>query len=226
MRYRDFSLLWVILITSGIGSWLRILGTAQWLLDATESAWLVGVIGLVQLVVQTPALLFGGTFADQLDRKWIMTLSHSVTALVLVGLAALHVADLLTPGWVFAGIAFTAMSHVFASPARSALVPVVVPQHLLLPAASIDTASMNAGAIIGPLVFAAVATTFGLDAVLALGGGLFVLAAVSVWRGKQAWGAGAIVAGLMLFSPSLWLYATHAEVFSLNNSLNIPIKLQ
>ncbi|MEM7079734.1 MAG: MFS transporter [Pseudomonadota bacterium] len=177
-RYRDFTLLWVILITSGIGSWLRILGTAQWLLDHTNSAWLVGVIGLVQLVVQTPALLFGGTLADKVDRKRLMLFSHSITAGVLFLLALLHVTDQLTPAWVYAGIALTAMSHVFASPARSALIPVVMPERLLLPATSIDTASLNTGAILGPLIFAAVATSVGLDAVLFLGGALFVLAAL------------------------------------------------
>ena len=77
--YRDYTLLWVILMASSIGSWLRILGTAQWLLGDTNSAWLVGVIGFVQLVVQTPALLWGGALADRLDRKQLMVLSHALT---------------------------------------------------------------------------------------------------------------------------------------------------
>lgn len=177
-RHRDYSLLWVILIASGIGSWLRILGSAQWLLDHTNSAWLVGAIGLVQLVVQTPALLWGGTLADRIDRKKLMAASHLTSFGVLAALAALELTDQLTPAWVYLGIALTAMSQVVASPARSALIPIIMPERLLLPAASIDTASMNAGAIIGPLVFAGVAATVGLDAVFLLGGILFLLAAL------------------------------------------------
>lgn len=177
-RYRDYSLLWVVMMASGMGAWLRILGTAQWLLEDTQSAWLVGAIGFVQLVVQTPALLWGGTLADRLDRKRLMVLSHSLTALTLLTLGVLLVLDELTPLWAYVGIALTAMSHVFASPARSALIPVIVPERQLLAAASMDTASQNVAAIAGPLLFAVVAATAGLHLVLLLGGVLFLVAAL------------------------------------------------
>ena len=49
--YADYRVLWVILIMGSILSWMRILGTAQWLLDATGSAYLVGLIGVVNTVV-------------------------------------------------------------------------------------------------------------------------------------------------------------------------------
>ena len=177
--YRDYSLLWVVLMASGMGSWLRILGTAQWLLDHTQSAWLVGAIGFVQLLVQTPALLWGGTLADRINRKWLMVLSHTVTAMTLLVLGTLVVFEQLTASGAYAGIAMTAMSHVFASPARAALIPVVIPERLLLPAASIDTASQNTAAILGPLLFAVVAANWGIDAVLLLGGSLFLVAAAA-----------------------------------------------
>ena len=177
--YRDYTLLWVILMASSIGSWLRILGTAQWLLEDTNSAWLVGVIGFVQLVVQTPALLWGGALADRLDRKQLMVLSHALTSISLLGLGWLLFVEQLTTTWVYLGIAVTAMSHVFASPSRAALIPVVLPERLLLPAASMDTASQNTAAVIGPLIFAAVAATAGLDVVLILGGVLFFVASMT-----------------------------------------------
>jgi hypothetical protein len=63
---------------------------------------------------------------------------------------------------VYVGIALTAASHMLASPARSALVAIVVPERHLLLAASTDTASQNAAAIAGPLLFAAVAVGAGL----------------------------------------------------------------
>ncbi len=177
-RYRDYSLLWVVMMAGSIGSWLRILGTAQWLLDHTGSAWQVGAIGFVQLIVQFPSLLWGGTLADRIDRKKLLQLSNTVTALALMALGGLFYMGELTPLWVYAGVALTAMSAVVASPARSALVPVVVPRRLLLPAASIETASQNIAAIVGPLVFAAIAATAGLGAVLAAAGSLFLCAAL------------------------------------------------
>ncbi|MCB1683121.1 MAG: hypothetical protein KDI31_01490, partial [Pseudomonadales bacterium] len=74
--YRDYRFLWAAMITATMVVWVRILSTAQWLLDETGSAVLVGFIGVVQLVVQIPALLWGGALADRIDRKRLMTLAN------------------------------------------------------------------------------------------------------------------------------------------------------
>ena len=176
--YRDYRLLWFGLITSAMVLWMRILGTAQWLLDETGSAALVGFIGVVQLVVQIPALLWGGTLADRIDRKQVIALANAVTAVALLSLGLLNWQELLTPWMVYIGIALTAASQMLASPARSALVPVVIPVRHLMLAASTDTASQNAAAIAGPLLFAAVAITAGLSAVFVLAGLISLLSSI------------------------------------------------
>jgi predicted MFS family arabinose efflux permease len=161
-RFRDYRLLWGAGFAASMVVWLRILVTAQWLLDVTGSAVLVGFIGVVQLVVQIPALLWGGTLADRLDRKRVMAIANAVTLTTMLALGLLDLAGELTPVLVYLGIALTAASQMFASPARSALVPAVVPERALMLAVSTDTASQNVAAIVGPLVFAAVALLFGL----------------------------------------------------------------
>lgn len=176
--YRDYRLLWGTLVTGSIVVWLRILGTAQWLLDETGSAVLVGLIGVVQLVVQVPALLWGGTLADRVDRKRLIAAAQAVTAVVLLLLGFLNAQKLLTPPMVYLGIAFTAMSQMLSSPARSALVPIIIPGPHLLLATSTDTASQNAAAIAGPLLFAAVAVSAGLSATFLLGGTIALVASL------------------------------------------------
>ena len=67
-------------MSASVVVWLRILSTAQWLYDETGSAALAGVIGVVQLLVQIPALLWGGAPADRVDRKRLMMLANSPSA--------------------------------------------------------------------------------------------------------------------------------------------------
>jgi len=160
------------MVTGAIVLWLRILGTSLWLLEETGSAALVGLIGVVQLVVQIPALLWGGALADRIDRKRLMMLANLVTSIALICLGLLNWQGLLQPSAVYVGIALIAASQMLASPARSALVPIVVPERHLLVAASTDTASSNAAAIAGPLLFAVVATTAGLSVVFLLAGAI------------------------------------------------------
>ncbi len=173
--HRDYRLLWAIMMTASVVVWLRILATAQWLLDETGSAVLVGLIGVVQLVVQIPALLWGGTLADRIDRKILIALANATTTVTLLTLGVLNLNDALTPAMVYLGIALTAASQMLANPARSALVPIAVPRAQLMLAASTDTASQNAAAILGPLLFAAVAVTYGLTAAFFVGGAVSLL---------------------------------------------------
>ena len=132
---------------------MRILGTAQWLLDETGSAYWVGLIGVVQLIVQIPTTLWAGTLADRWDRKRLMTFSYRVTGITLVALGVLNGYELLTPAMVYLGIAVLAGTQMLSGPARSALLPIIVPDKDLMLAVSTDTASSNSAAIIGPLLF-------------------------------------------------------------------------
>ncbi len=157
---------------------MRILSTAQWLLDETGSAAMVGLIGVVQLVVQIPALLWGGTLADRIDRKRLMVLANGVTTTVLLTLAFLNWQGQLTPIMVYVGIALTAMSQMLSSPARSALIPIIIRKEHLLVAASTDTASANAASVIGPLLFAAFTINFGLTITLFIAGCVSLLTSV------------------------------------------------
>jgi len=171
-RYRDYRLLWAAMVTVAVVFWMRVLGTAQWLLDETGSAALVGLIGVVQLIVQIPALLWGGTLADRIDRKRLMAMANVATSLTLLTLGILNWQNLLSPLMVYIGIAITAASQMLANPARAAMVPIVVPERHLMIAVSTDTASANAAAIAGPLIFAAVTVSAGLSATFLLAGTL------------------------------------------------------
>jgi len=146
---------------------MRILAAAQWLLDTTGSAAQLGLIGAVQLVVQIPALLYGGTLADHLDRKRLMAVANGTTALVFAALALLAGSGALSSWQVFLAIAITAATHVVSTPARAALVPAVVPERHVMLAVTTDTATQNVGSVVGPLLFAIVAEVFGLGAAFA-----------------------------------------------------------
>lgn len=170
--YPDYRLLWALMMLGSIVGWMRILGTAQWLLDETGSAVMVGMIGVIQLFVQIPATLWAGTLADRVDRKKLMAFAYGSTSLSLLILGVLNAQALLTPVMVYLGIAVSAGTSVLASPARSALIPIVIPKRELMLAASTDTASSNAAAIIGPLIFAWVAVSADLTSVFLIAGTL------------------------------------------------------
>ena len=59
---------------------------------------MVGLIGVVQLIVQVPVTLWAGTLADRVDRKRLMTLAHAATSIALLTLGFLNWQDMLNGG--------------------------------------------------------------------------------------------------------------------------------
>ena len=168
--YKDYRLLWLLTMLGSIAVWMRLLGSAQWLLEETGSAAMVGAIGVVQLVIQIPTTLWAGTLADRFDRKKLLIFSYGLMTLTLISLALLSESGWLTPALIYLAVGISAATSVLVGPTRTALIPVIFPEKELMLATSTDTATHNVAAIVGPLIFAYVATAFDLTAVFTVAG--------------------------------------------------------
>jgi predicted MFS family arabinose efflux permease len=164
LAYPQYRLLWLGTIAAIVTSELRLVVTGVWLYEETGSAAQLGLLGLIQLVVQIPALLFGGTLADRLDRRLLTSWTQFVTFLFVAGMAMLAVTDILLPWHVYLATAALSVSSVFGNPARAALVSATVPPEQMVDAVTTNFASQQVATVVAPLGFAVVAETVGLDA--------------------------------------------------------------
>src|SRR5918994_1879483 len=89
LAYPQYRLLWLGTIAAIVTSELRLVVTGVWLYEETGSAAQLGLLGLIQLVVQIPALLFGGTLADRLDRRKLVASTQAVGFVFVAGIAVL-----------------------------------------------------------------------------------------------------------------------------------------
>ena len=160
----DFRFLWLTGLSWTATRELRLLVTGFWLLQETGSAAQLGLLGAVQLVVQVPALLFGGTLADRIDRRRLMLFTQLSVLLVISLMAVLELVGQLQPWHIYAGTAVMGATTVLGQPARGALIASVVPKRQLVQAVTIQTVTMNVSAIIAPLLFAAAAVGINLTA--------------------------------------------------------------
>ena len=170
--YRDYVMLWLGSTAYTLTTQLSALVTAVWLFEETGSAARLALLGVVQLGVQIVALIWGGTLADQLDRKRLLAGMQAVTLAVLTVLAVLAVGDTLAPWHIYAATAVLAVTTVIVQPARGALTANVVPRTHLMHAVSADNITRQVGSVLAPLMFAGVAEYLGLTAA-------FVMAAVT-----------------------------------------------
>jgi MFS family permease len=132
---------------------LRVTVTGVWLYEQTGTGWVLAWLGILELVMRIPANLYGGALADEIDRKKLMAATQAVSFLLIGLMAVLEGFGTLQIWHVYLITAVLASTSVLGGPARSALTARVVPRSHLMHAVATNTATMQIGSMVTPLIF-------------------------------------------------------------------------
>jgi len=174
--YRDFNLLWADGVAMAVAMTLRTLISVQWLYEETGSAAQLGLLGAVTLL-QMPVALYGGTLADSVDRKKLMAATQGVASTMLLALTLLAASDRLMPWHIFAVTGISGVVNLLGGSARPAMLPRVVPRHLLINAVTTQTVSSQVAAVAAPILFWQIFDVFGVTTSFAVATGVAVASA-------------------------------------------------
>ncbi len=151
LRFLDFRLLLAGRFITSFGSEMVSFAIAWELWLRTDSAFALGLVGLVQVVPVILLSLPAGHVADQYNRRRIVFLSQLTMGLCALGLAFLS----YTQGslvLVYLCLFGMGISRAFNDPASSTLVPETVPAHLFSSAATWNSGTWHIASIVGPAV--------------------------------------------------------------------------
>jgi MFS family permease len=150
LRHRQFTLLWVGLIVSIIGTqmqqWALFWHISQLSLDPIA----VSIVGGVRFVAVFAFSMVGGLVADRHNRRLILFLTQSISLLVALILGILTFLGVIQLWHIYVLTALQAATMAFDLPARQSLVPNLVPRQDLPNAFSLQSIAFNTGAIVGP----------------------------------------------------------------------------
>ncbi len=156
--------LWLGLSVSNLGTQFTVTAVGLQVYKITGSTLSVGVLGVCALVPLVILGLYGGTLVDVYDRRKV-ALVASVGLWVVSGLLALqawlHVDSVLL---LYGLVALQSAGFAVNNPARSAIIPRLVPPDLLPAANVLQTVSWNIAFVVGPLLgaFMVAGGNFGL----------------------------------------------------------------
>lgn len=173
LRYRNYRLLWISLVVSSVGTWLQIVSQSLLVLDISHNSPIA--LGIVSLAQASSFFLFafiGGGIADRSDKRRFLLVTQSLSMLLAVLLGILTITGVVQV-WMIVVLAFfsgTVLS--FDQPARSALLPTLVPHEDLMNAVSLQAMVFNGAAFVGPTLAGVLIELFGN-----MGGNLFPYAA-------------------------------------------------
>jgi len=172
---RPFIRFWLARLAAVLAQQMLMVAVAWQMYDLTGSAWDLGLVGLFQFV---PALLLtlpAGHLVDKLRRGRIFALCMLAQGGVALLLVLATEGAFISRELILGLSILLGAARAFQMPSQQALLPMLVPTHLLERAVTLGSTGMQAGVICGPalggLIYAA-----GPAWVYGVAGGLLLLA--------------------------------------------------
>lgn len=152
LRTRDFRRLWLAGIPTVIGANLTIFAVPVQLYALTQNSAYVGLSGIFALVPLVVFGLWGGAWADAMDRRRLLIIAScglAVASTLLWVQAAMAVNNV----WlVLCLLSVQQAFYAINQPTRSAAIPRMIPPAQLPAANSLNISVTQLGAIVGPLL--------------------------------------------------------------------------
>ena len=174
LQSRNFTLLWLGLIVSNAGTWMQNVANGWLVLQLTNSPLWLGLLGLSFALPMMVLPLVGGAVVDRVHRIKLLYITQTASMLVAFALAILTWLNLVTVWHIFAASFLGAALLAFDNPARQALLPELVPPGDLLNALSLNSATYNGAALIGPALAGALLVPLGAGTLFFLNGVSFL----------------------------------------------------
>lgn len=139
-------------------------------------------LGFMSVSIAVPMLLvapFGGVVADRVNKRSLLIVTQSVSAVSSLIIAFLILTDLIEFWQLLVMSSITGVVFSFNMPARQALVPQLVPRHLLMNAISLQMGGMNLTRILAPALAGLLINPLGVGIVYLFTFVLFIIAVAS-----------------------------------------------
>ncbi len=147
---RDYRLLWCASVVNALAIQVRNVASLYQVYDISGSALHLGLTGFFQAFPFVIFGLFAGAFADAFDRKKLLIVTTVIQLIPSLLLAILTLTGVIQVWHIYTLGFFGALVDVFNWPARSALIPRLVSQSLLMNAVTLNTIIIQTSFLFGP----------------------------------------------------------------------------
>ena len=177
-RHRDFRFVFAGQLVSAFGTFLTYVALPVQIYNLTKSSAMVGLLGTAQFVPLAVTALWGGAFADAIDRRRLLLWCET---LLLLGSLVLCVNSMLPhPSVVMLFAVAAVMSGVtgFHTPSLESLTPRLVDRDELPAVSALSSLRGTSAAIAGPAIAGASIAAFGLPFTFGLDAATYAISLV------------------------------------------------
>ncbi len=167
-KHRDYRLLYVGQLVSMFGSMFTYVAVPYQVYELTHSSFMVGMLGAAQLIPLLLFALWGGAYADAMDRRRLLIVSE----FVMTGGSLLLMINSLVPhpsvGLIFVLSAAMAGVNGFHRPALDATTPLLVDREDLTAVSALNFLRFSVSAVGGPALAGLAMASFGISITYAI----------------------------------------------------------
>lgn len=167
---------------SYIGQQMTAMAVALQIYAITGSSFYVGLVGLCSLVPLIVFGLYGGAVADAVDRRKLGLVTAFGALLLSAALAAVSIAHIRSVAPLYAIVALEAVCFAMNSPARSSMIPRLLPPEQLPAANALASLAGGVGQMTGPMLGGVVVGFWGYQAAYLVDVAAFSASLYAMWR--------------------------------------------
>jgi MFS family permease len=184
LHYPDYRAFWLGMLASVSGFQMLQFGQLWLMYQITGSPLSLGYVGLANAVPGILLNLYGGVFADRLDKRRLIIITQAVTASLIFLLATLTFLGLVRQ-WHLLTIAFLVSGvEAFNQPARQALYPHLIERKALVSAVALNSSIWQGTRIVAPALAGGIIALMGTAASFYLAGLGYVIMMAIIYRLK------------------------------------------
>lgn len=150
LAIRDFRLLWIANLVASFAMQMQMVARGWLIYDITSSPMALAWVILSFMLPSFVFSLWGGVIADRMRKKPIMIGSQLLNTAATVLLAAIiYRGDVTFWHFIYFGL-FNGTVLSFSMPARSAVIPEIVPKHVVVNAMALQSSTYSLSRVAGP----------------------------------------------------------------------------
>lgn len=149
-RIRPFALLFTARVTSNITNHMIVVAVGYQLYELTESASILGLVGLAQFLPPLLLGLFAGQAADHFNRRTVVRCCFAIELCAAIGFLTLSLQPRPPVALFFLLVIMNATARIFENPAMQSMVPFMAPRPVLSRAIAAHVSAAKLSMLIGP----------------------------------------------------------------------------
>ena len=158
---RDFRLLWAANLVASFAMQMQMVARGWLIYDITSSPMALAWVVLSFMLPSFVFSLWGGVVADRMRKKPIMIGAQLLNTAATVLLASIvYSGDITFWHFIYFGL-FNGTVLSFSMPARAAVIPEIVPKHLVVNAMALQSSTFSMSRVAGPTLAGVLIAWFG-----------------------------------------------------------------